>query len=100
MKIEVLYFEGCPHILPTLDLLRQVAAELRLDVSIQEIEVDTSDPEHGHAFHGSPTVLVDGLDLDPSVGKAPGGRIGCRIYGSTGVPSRDMVAAALTRMGR
>ncbi len=39
MLIEVLYFEGCPHYRPTLDLLEAVIAESGVAAEVREVEV-------------------------------------------------------------
>lgn len=47
-------------------------------------------------FLGSPTVQVDGLDIEPSARSRTDFAVGCRVYGPSGdVPPRDLVLAAL-----
>lgn len=49
------------------------------------------------AFAGSPTVLIDGVDVVP--GTVPTGTLACRIYrtetGVAGYPSRAQLASAI-----
>ena len=65
MKIEVLYFEGCPNHLPAVELMREVAAELGIGADIQEVEVTDQAEAERLRFLGSPTIQVNGIDVEP-----------------------------------
>ena len=97
MKVEVLFFQGCPHYPATVSLLRQVIGDLRLSSEVREIEVRSQEEAERLRFLGSPSVRVDGVDLEP--GAAAGAEFGlsCRLYGSSGVPPRALLEAALGR---
>ena len=95
MKIEVLYFEGCPNSTPTLEMVKQVASELGVDAAITTVEVNDPDQAHRHRFFGSPSVQVHGIDADPAVRSRTDYAYGCRMYGSTGTPPREMIEAAI-----
>ena len=64
MLVKVLYMEGCPATPPTVALIRDVAAALGLPISLERVLIET--PEHATAtrFPGSPTVQVDGQDIE------------------------------------
>jgi len=64
MKIEILYFDGCPNHKPAVERVRQL---LREDVSAEVLEVNVSDASIAQrvGFLGSPTVRVNGLDVEP-----------------------------------
>lgn len=66
MKIHVLYFEGCPNHEPTVALVREVVAGLDLSAEVEEIEVNTQTDAERLRFLGSPTVQVNGVDMEPS----------------------------------
>ena len=95
MKIEVLYFDGCPNHKPAVDLLRSVAP----DAAIEEVEIRTPEDAERLRFLGSPTILVDGVDVQPSARTRSDFGFSCRMYGGRGLPSRDMVAAAVAPDG-
>ncbi len=80
MRIQVLYFEGCPNHLPTVDLARHVVAELGLDAEVEEVEVTSGDDAVGLRFLGSPTVLVDGADIEPAARDRSDFGFSCRTY--------------------
>ncbi len=94
MKIQMLFFEGCPHHEPTLTLLREVAAELGIAAEIETVEVTDSDAVQDLRFFGSPTVQVNGVDIEPAARSDTNYAYGCRMYGTSGTPTRDLVRAA------
>ncbi len=95
MNVRVLYFVGCPNHAPAVDLAREVIGELGLDVDVQELEVTSSDDVAALRFLGSPTIQINGIDVDPEAdGRADFG-FGCRTYDGAGVPSRELVVTAL-----
>lgn len=95
MKVEVLYFEGCPNHAPALQLVREVVSELGLDATVEEVEVKTPEDVVERRFLGSPTVLVDGVDIEPRARERTDFAFACRTYDGPGVPPRELVAGAL-----
>jgi hypothetical protein len=79
MRVELLYWDGCPSHPRALAELREVMAELGLDPDAVEVrEIDTEAGADGERFVGSPTIRIDGVDLvDP--GAEPVG-LTCRVY--------------------
>jgi len=101
MKVQVLYFEGCPHQEGTLEVVRATARELGTAIELEPVRVHAGSDLAGLRFLGSPTVLVDGVDVEPSAHARTDFAFGCRVYGSGGgVPPRDLVLAALARGDR
>jgi len=100
VQIDVLYFEGCPNHEPTTALVRDVAQSLGLDANIREIEVHDADEAKRLRFFGSPTIRVDGQDLDPSMQNRADHWFGCRVYGGSGSPSRALVDERCAREQR
>ena len=61
MKVEVLYFEGCPNYLPAVERLRTVLREEGLTAAeLAEIEVKDESAAEALKFFGSPTIRVNG----------------------------------------
>lgn len=65
MKIELLYFEGCPNHKPAREMLRETLASLGRDDEINEIEVRTQSEAEAIQFVGSPSVRINGSDIEP-----------------------------------
>ena len=95
MIVEVLYFDGCPHHAATMDAVRQLAVELAIEAEIREVEVRGDEDAQRLRFLGSPTIRVNGADIEPSAHERADYALCCRLYGGSGVPSRDLLAAAL-----
>lgn len=95
MKVQVLFFEGCPNHQPTVQLAREVVAELGLDAQVEEVEVRTSEDVSRLRFLGSPTVLVNGIDIEPSARSRTDFGFCCRTFGGSGMPPRALLTEAL-----
>jgi len=89
--VEVLSFEGCPHGEPALELAARVIREAGVEAELRR--VDVTDPETAvqQRFLGSPTIRVDGRDIEHAelaMGEAHAGRrtvvAECRVDGSDG----------------
>jgi hypothetical protein len=79
MRVELLYWDGCPSHPQALDQLRGAMAELGLDPgAIAVREVDTEDVAQAERFTGSPTIRVNGADVQP-VSDEPVA-LTCRVY--------------------
>ena len=79
MKIEILYFDGCPTYLKVEKTLREVIAEEGMDAEIKLVAINTDEESQGVRFAGSPTIRVDGEDLFPVPERAEYA-LGCRMY--------------------
>lgn len=96
MKIELLYWQGCPSYPEAQDLLEDV---LNGSTEVEVREVKTQEEAEELHFPGSPTIRVDGVDIDPR-GASSRPALTCRIYHLPNgrvspVPSREMVESAL-----
>jgi hypothetical protein len=94
MKIEVLYFEDCPNYLPAMDRLRTVLLQEGLPADVSEIEVKDASAAKALKFFGSPTIRINGLDIDADFRTIKETGFACRRY-SGGLPSEEMIRAAL-----
>lgn len=97
MRVEILYFEGCPNHASTVELVRQSIDECGVSAQLEEVEVRDDAHAQRLRFLGSPTVRVDGVDVERDADSRRDYAIVCRIYGETGIPSRDLVVTALKR---
>ena len=77
-RIELLWWSGCPSWERALRELRAEAASLGIDPDAIEVrEVATAQEAEGEGFVGSPTIRVDGSDVQPT--DEPAG-LTCRVY--------------------
>jgi hypothetical protein len=101
MRIELLWWEGCPSHPEALDELRRIMSEEGLDPELIERREITSDEQaERERFPGSPTILIEGVDVRPADG-APIG-LTCRLYRlrdgrPSPTPDPEDVRAALWR---
>lgn len=65
MRVTVLYLEGCDATPPTVALVRDVAAGLGISFSLEPVLIQTAEQAAARRFLGSPTVQVDGQDIEP-----------------------------------
>lgn len=99
-RVEILYFEGCPNHGAARALVERVAAELEVEAAIDLVEV----PDPGAAaqlrFLGSPTVRVDGRDIEPGAEERSDFVFACRVYrterGFSGQPDEGWLREALS----
>ena len=99
MKVEVLYFEGCPNHVPTVERVRQTLQSKNEKADVLEIEVRTQAEAESMGFLGSPSVRINGLDIEPDVRNLTSYGLSCRTYldGATrsGVPPNELIRLAL-----
>jgi len=98
MKIQFLFWEDCPSHSEAWDRLHDVLRDLGVDAEVERIEVSTDNEARRWSFAGSPTILVNGRDIDPQP-DAPA-RLTCRLYlhedgRPSPLPSRAMIARAI-----
>ena len=102
-KVELLWFEGCANHPAARRMLEDVIDELAPGTTIHEI--DATDPAIAARTHfpGSPTIRVDGRDVDPSFIDPGDYTPRCRLYrtdaGLRGLPERRWIEHALVSHG-
>lgn len=92
--VVLLYRRSCPNVGEARSNLRRALAKAALPAAWREVDLDAeSAPPEWRAF-GSPTVLVDGVDV---CGEAPAEGATCRVYGEgSRAPSIGAIAAAVS----
>jgi hypothetical protein len=78
MEIQFLYFEDCPSHEEALSRLRKVLKEEEITTEISIEPVETEEQATRLHFAGSPTILIDGRDIDPQ--PHPYYALTCRAY--------------------
>jgi hypothetical protein len=95
LDVRVLYTEGCANTAPTIQRVQDVAREMGITIQVDQVLVTTQDQANVLRFLGSPTVQINGQDIDPAARKATAFGFPCRNYGASGMPSIELVQAAL-----
>jgi len=94
VKIEVISLPGCPNHQPTLDRVNALLRSEAVIAEVREILVDSDPDPQSSGFFGSPTVKVNGKDVEPLTASRDG--ISCRIYADgKGVPSEAVLKLAI-----
>ena len=99
-RVEILYFDGCPNHEPARALVERVAAELRVEPTIELVEVVDPEAAVDLRFLGSPTIRVDGRDVEPGADERREFVLSCRVYrterGLAGQPAEAWIREALS----
>jgi hypothetical protein len=100
MKVELFHCEGCPSTPEAKAELEDVLRSHGVDAEIELHEVTTQAEAERLDFRGSPTIKIDGRDVDPSGAGTQRAALACRIYHLpdgrvSPVPSREMLEEAL-----
>ena len=99
--VDILYFDTCPGWRTAVARVTQVVAEGGLgdEVVVRAIPIETEAEAHAHRFVGSPTVRIDGRDLDPTVEDFTSFGLQCRLYDNQGrlegLPPTNWIRKAL-----
>lgn len=99
-RVEILYFDGCPNHEPARALVERVAAEQRVEPAIELVEVVGPDAAADLRFLGSPTIRIDGRDVEPGAEERNEFVLSCRVYrterGLAGQPDEEWIHDALS----
>jgi hypothetical protein len=79
MRVELLWWEGCPSHPETLEDLKRVLREEGVEANVDLVEVETDEQARSERFPGSPTVRIDGEDVLPAADGEPFS-LTCRVY--------------------
>jgi hypothetical protein len=98
-RVEVLVFEGCPNVDVALGRARAAALAAGVGADVRLVLVQSDEDAHRLRFLGSPSVRVDGVDVDPSAAARDDFGLQCRVYASDGrlqgAPPVEWIASAL-----
>jgi len=99
MKVQLFYFDGCPNHPPALERLKHVLRQEGLPEHVEEINVTSPEQAQALAFLGSPTIKINGMDVEPSARDSQAYAMACRTYRNAGkqdgLPDEEMIRAAL-----
>jgi hypothetical protein len=80
--IEILYFNGCPHWEAAQQKAMDAAAECGTgrEVVVELVQIDSEEDAVRQRFIGSPTIRIDGVDVDASAEERSDYGLQCRLY--------------------
>ncbi len=64
MKVRIIHLEKCNATVATKQVLNKIAEEMGITVDIEDILIQTMDDAQKYRHIGSPTVQINGLDID------------------------------------
>lgn len=103
IPIEFLYSEDCPSHERALALLEDVIREEGVGARIHVEKIETEEDAELARFPGSPTIRVNGFDIDDNPSLPVG--LACRAYRSaegkiSPLPPREKIVWAVQKAGR
>jgi hypothetical protein len=100
-SVELLYFDGCPHFEALLEHLRKLLQSADAGDGIHLRRIPDERVARRERFLGSPTVRVDGRDVEPGASERRDFGLTCRLYvtadGLFTMPLDEWVLDALAR---
>jgi hypothetical protein len=78
MRVELLYWDGDPHYMTARQRLVEVLTEDAFETPIQMVAVNSLDDAELLGFVGSPTIRIDGTDIQLDASAVVG--LGLRAY--------------------
>ena len=97
MKIDLMYFDGCPSWEKGLENLKIALTAEKLEAEIHLVKVEDDVEATTVMFLGSPSFRVDGVELWPEERKRF--NLSCRVYrtpqGLKGAPTVEMLREKL-----
>jgi hypothetical protein len=102
MTIELLYFDGCPNYERFLPHLQELLERSGVHEEVLRRKVESTPDAVAERFLGSPTVRIDGVDVEPAAEARTDCGVKCRLYrtdsGLTGAPPDELIKRALARV--
>ena len=100
-RAELLWFSDCPNHSIARRMLDDAIERLAPGTAIEEVGASDPDVAAAHHFPGSPTIRVDGIDIEPGFVEPGESTPRCRLYwtaaGLRGVPDPAWIEEALRR---
>ena len=99
MRIEVLYFDGCPNYKLAVERVQELLRDEGIAAEVLEVNVREPSVAQELGFLGSPTVRVNARDIEPEARTAREFGMICRTYSvdgrREGTPSRELLRKAI-----
>ena len=101
MKITLLLSEGCAHKEQARALVQAAIADTGVDAEIEEVMVRTDEDARRASVIGSPSIKVEGLDVEYAEREPDETSSGCRYYNTPAgwkpLPEKGLIVGAISR---
>jgi len=94
MKVELIYFDGCPNADPARKNLKTVVEASGINTVVHEWEQSNPKAPKYARHYGSPTILINGVDIAENPVDCCAAH-SCRFYERGGAPTVQMIKSAL-----
>jgi hypothetical protein len=102
MTIEILYFPDCPNYLPAVENVQHALHEEGVSAEVRHVQVVDAATAREMSFLGSPSVRINGVDIEPSARSGGASGLCCRTYRSgsspEGAPSVALIREAIREL--
>jgi len=95
MRVELLYADGDPAAMPARQNLVEVLTEDAFETPIQMVAVASEADAELLGMRGSPSIRIDGADIDPDWHGSIG--LASRDYGVGPIPDKSVIRRAVER---
>jgi hypothetical protein len=99
MKVEILYFSGCPNYHPAVARLSDILRQEAVSAELVGVEIKDADTAQVMGFLGSPSIRINGRDVEPTARSSRAFGLTCRTYmndgNRAGVPPSEWIHAAV-----
>ena len=69
VEVTVLHGDACAHTEPLIELVRIVAGQLKVAISLNKIRINSNKQARAYRSLGSPTLHIAGVDVEPAARK-------------------------------
>ncbi len=95
VKVEVQYFRGCPNSTEMISRVREAIDTIEDKVEYEEVLVEDNETAQKLNFRGSPTVLINGIDIENRT-EPESPALNCRVY-ENGLPSKEEIRSKILK---
>ena len=101
VEVSILFIRGCPGCIYTAKYVKDIIADEAIDAEINLIQIDNDKDARQLHFIGSPTVRVNGMDVETGFSHTKDYGVRSRIYNvegnQSGYPSKSMIRSAIKK---
>jgi hypothetical protein len=101
MRVEVLYFQGCPNHEAAVKRVQSILADEGVAADVLQIEVPDTEVAASVNFVGSPSVRINETDVERPLAAQGAVGLSCRMYMNglvrEGIPPAELIRNAIRK---